>query len=156
MKKIAVFAFALLMILPILAQAPQGAMVWRSADLKAYATSLAPKLDSHHLASQALGNFGFYNALVVHREGTGEAEYHETSADVMFVESGECSMILGGTIKDGKPSGAGEIRGTVIEDGKTYQLAAGDIVHVPPKTPHQVVIAAGGQITYVVFKENAH
>ena len=153
MKRALVIATATLGMLPALAQAPAGIRIWKSADLKAYAASLAPRVNAQKFASQPLADFGFYTAQVAHREGSGEAEYHENAADVMVVQTGECTLILGGTIKDSHPSGAGEIRGTAIDGGQSYSMGPGDMVHVPAKTPHQMVLAAGGQITYVVVKE---
>lgn len=142
----------LLTILPLVAQAPSAIKVWKTADLKSMGDALKTRLDAHHLASQSLGTLEGESALVVRREGPGEAEWHDNSADLMFVQSGECSITLGGTITDGHSTGPGETRGTTIEGGQSYTIAAGDVVHVPPKTPHQVVIPAGGQITYFIVK----
>jgi mannose-6-phosphate isomerase-like protein (cupin superfamily) len=144
--------FALMASLPMVAQAPKGIMVWKSADLKAYAATLAPKVDAHHVASQALADFGTHNVMIAHREGSGEAEWHDNAADFMVVQSGACSLILGGTIVGGHSTGPGETRGASIEGGQTYPLAPGDIVNIPAKTPHQMILPPGGQVTYFVVK----
>jgi uncharacterized RmlC-like cupin family protein len=34
-------------------------------------------------------------------------------------------------------------------------LAAGDVVHIPVKMPHQMLVAPGQQITYFVVKIDA-
>jgi mannose-6-phosphate isomerase-like protein (cupin superfamily) len=65
-------------------------------------------------------------------------------------------MILGGTIKDGRTTGAGEIRGASIDAGQSYAVAPGDIINIPPKTPHQMTLPPGGQITYFVVKVVSH
>ena len=152
MKKLIVIAAAALVILPVIAQAPQGIAVWKAAELKAYATSLAPKIDAQKLATQALANFGGYNALMVHRAGPGEAEFHETAADFTVIVDGAGTLILGGTVKDGHSTGAGEIRGPSIDGGKSYPVAPGDVINIPAKTPHQMTVPAGGNITYMVVK----
>ncbi len=143
---------ALLAIMPLVAQAPAGGTVWKADDLKARGAALAPRVDAHHVATQALGNFGGYSAMVAHREGSGEAEWHDNAADIIVVESGGCTMILGGTIQGGQSTGPGETRGTSIDGGQSYQLAPGDIIHVPPKTPHQMMLPPGGNISYWVIK----
>jgi mannose-6-phosphate isomerase-like protein (cupin superfamily) len=145
-------ASVLLMILPVVAQAPKGIVVWKSADLKAYTGTLAAKVNAQKIATQALADFGGYNALVAHREATLDAEWHDNAADFMVVQSGACTLILGGTIKDSHTTGAGEIRGPSIEGGQSYEAAPGDIINIPAKTPHQMIVPAGGQITYLVVK----
>jgi mannose-6-phosphate isomerase-like protein (cupin superfamily) len=142
----------LLLILPMVAQAPKGIVVWKSTDLKAYAATLGPKIDAHKSASQALADFGVYNALMAHREGSGEAEWHDNAADIMVIQSGACTLILGGTIQGGRTTAPGEIRGTSIQGGQSHALAPGDIVNIPVKTPHQMMLPPGGQITYFVVK----
>ena len=151
------FVLIALPFLSAVAQAPQGIAVFKADSLNPYTATLAPKAaGSAKLATQSLANFGpTHNALMVYRAADGEAEYHENSADFMVVEAGACKLILGGTIKDGHPSGAGEIRGTVIEGAQTYDVAPGDIVNIPAKTPHQVIIPAGGSVTYFLVKINA-
>jgi hypothetical protein len=156
MNRLLCIASVLLMILPVVAQAPKGIMVWKSADLKAYAGTLAPKMSDLKVASQALADFGPYNALIAHREGTGEAEWHDNAADLMVIQSGGCTLIMGGTIKGGHSTAAGEIRGTSIEGGQSYAVAPGDIINIPAKTPHQMVLPAKGQITYFVWKVVTH
>ena len=156
MNRLFCIASLLLLIVPVVAQAPKGIVVWKSADLKAYAATLKPKVNEQKVASQALADFGAYNALIGHREGSGEAEWHDNAADFMVIQSGECTLILGGTIKDSHTTGAGEIRGTSIEGGQSYAVAPGDIVNIPAKTPHQMILPAGGQITYFVVKVPTH
>jgi hypothetical protein len=150
----------LLIALPILsavAQAPQGIASWKAADLRGYAATLAPKASGEQkLATQSLGNFGpSHNAVMVYRAANGEAEFHENAADFTIIEAGAADLILGGTVKDGHSTGAGEIRGPSIEGGKTYRVEPGDIINIPAKTPHQMTVPAGGSVTYMVVKVNA-
>jgi mannose-6-phosphate isomerase-like protein (cupin superfamily) len=152
MNQLVCIAFGLLMILPIVAQAPMGIMVWKSAELRGYASTLAPKVNEQKVASQPLGDFGAYNTQVAHREGSGEAEWHDNAADLMVIQSGGCTLVLGGTIKDGHTTAPGEIRGASIEGGQSYAVQPGDIINIPAKTPHQMIVPAGGQITYFVLK----
>jgi uncharacterized RmlC-like cupin family protein len=131
---------------------PAGFMHWNSATLKAFEKSLAPKINTQKVATEKLGDFGNHSALMVHRQGDGEVELHENQADVMVVQSGEARLVFGGTVIDGKATAPGEIRGRAIAGGGERKLAAGDMVHVPAKVPHQVLVAPGEQVTYVVVK----
>ncbi len=135
---------------------PAGVELWKSADLQAYQQKLSPKMNAQKVATQPLASFGNHNILVAHREGNGEAELHETQNDVMVIESGEATLIVGGTVVDPKTTAPNEIRGPSIKGGEKKSLAAGDVIHIPVKVPHQMLVENGKQITYFVVKINAH
>jgi quercetin dioxygenase-like cupin family protein len=90
--------------------------------------------------------------MVAHREGNGEAELHETESDLFVVTSGTATLTVGGILQNGKTTAPNEIRGPSIEGGTKQKLSAGDIVHIPPKTAHQLVLEPGGEFTYFVMK----
>lgn len=147
MKKVV----GLLLILPLMATEPAGYKYWSAAELKGLAKPLSTKTDAK-TSSENMGNFGVDHALTVHREGSGVAELHETESDLMVIISGKGELIVGGTMQDGKTTAAGEVRGPSIDGGAHQKLSPGDIVHVPPKTPHQVLLDPETQITYFVLK----
>jgi mannose-6-phosphate isomerase-like protein (cupin superfamily) len=120
--------------------------------LKAFATTLAAKMGASKTASQPLTKVGNYSFSMSHREGSGEAEYHATQADIMVVETGEASLTVGGSVVDGKTTAPNEIRGPSISGGTETKIGAGDIVTIPAKTPHQMKLDPGKQITYFVVK----
>ena len=72
-----------------------------------------------------------------------------------MVRKGEGSLIIGGKVVDGKTTAPNEIRGSGIDGGETHPLKAGDVVHIPPRTPHQVVLKKGQSIDYVALKVDA-
>ena len=131
---------------------PAGFELWKSGDLQAFEQKLSPKMNAQKVATQPLGSYGNHNFLMAHREGSGEAELHETQADVMVVESGEATLVVGGTVVDPKTTAPHEIRGPSIKGGEKKFLAAGDVVHIPVKVPHQMLVESGRQITYFVVK----
>jgi mannose-6-phosphate isomerase-like protein (cupin superfamily) len=134
---------------------PAGFAQWKGAELKSYEKKLAAKVDAKKIAAQPLANYGNHTLSVIHREGSGEAEWHETQGDIFIVQSGEGTLIVGGTVVDGKTTQPHEVRGPSIKDGLSKQLGPGDIVHIAAKTPHQLTIPAGKQITYAIVKVNA-
>ncbi len=131
---------------------PAGFGIWKGSELKESGKKLAPKINQQKIATEALASWGNHNLMVAHREGSGQAELHERQADVFIVQSGEASLVVGGTVVDGKTSAPHEIRGPSIKGGVTKQLGPGDIVHIAAKTPHQMIVAAGKEITYAVVK----
>jgi mannose-6-phosphate isomerase-like protein (cupin superfamily) len=133
---------------------PAGFALWKGAELKSYEKKLAPKIDAHKVATESLGNFGNHSFMVAHREGSGQAELHEKQADLFIVQSGEGTLVVGGTVVDPKTTEPNEIRGPSIKDGVSKHLGPGDVVHIPAKTPHQLMVDAGKQITYAVMKVN--
>jgi mannose-6-phosphate isomerase-like protein (cupin superfamily) len=134
---------------------PAGFGHWTSAELQGFEQKLGPKINAQKIATQPLAGYGNHSFLIAHREGNGEAELHETQNDVMVVESGEATLVVGGTVVDPKTTAPHEIRGPSIRGGEKVALAAGDVVHIPIKTAHQMLVASGKQITYFVVKIDA-
>jgi mannose-6-phosphate isomerase-like protein (cupin superfamily) len=129
---------------------PDGFRVWTSAELKAYSKSLSPKIDAKKVASQPLLAHGNYGFQIGHREGNGEAEWHEKHADIFFVQTGAATLVYGGEVVDGKSTAPNEIRGPSIKGGMEKKLAAGDVVTIPPKTAHLLKVEK--EFTYFVVK----
>ena len=129
-----------------------GVHVWRSTDIAAKGTALAQKLDAQKVATEVIAKEGNRTFIVAHREGSGLAEWHEREADVMFISAGQVTMVYGGTIVDGKTTAPGEIRGASIQGGTEAKLGPGDVLHIPAKVPHQMMLAPGMKVTYFVTK----
>jgi mannose-6-phosphate isomerase-like protein (cupin superfamily) len=141
----------LLATLAVAADAP-GVVHWSAAAMKDFRAHLAPKLDAQHVATERIADFGKYYFLSVLRTGSGQVELHENDADIFFVQSGAGTLITGGSIVDAKTTQPHEVRGTAIKGGKEMHLAAGDVVTIPAKTPHQVKLDAGKEIVYLAVK----
>jgi mannose-6-phosphate isomerase-like protein (cupin superfamily) len=145
--------FAAALCLPLAAAEPPGVVQWTAAEMRAYGKKLAPKMNELKVATEQLGKFGRYSTMVAYREASGEAEVHETVTDIFVVSAGEATLVVGGKVIGGKSTGPGEIRGASIEGGVTKKLAPGDVVHIPPNTPHQVTLAPGARpFTYMIVK----
>ncbi|MGA2882191.1 MAG: hypothetical protein ABSG13_24835 [Bryobacteraceae bacterium] len=141
----------LLLVLPLVGAEPAGYKYWSAAELKGLSKPLSNKTDAK-TSSENLGNFGADHVLMVHREGSGVAELHNTEADVIVVVSGTGTLVVGGTMPGSKNTAPGEERAPAVEGGARQKIAAGDILHIPPKTPHQVLLEPGTQITYFTLK----
>ena len=130
---------------------PPGLYIWKNSELKSFSKALAPKINDKKVATQDIAKFGNYRFMVAHREGSGEAEYHAVDADIFVVQSGAATLIYGGELVDGKTSAPNEMRAASIKGGMERPLAAGDIVTIPAKLPHQVKLT-GKEFTYFVVK----
>jgi mannose-6-phosphate isomerase-like protein (cupin superfamily) len=134
--------------------APDGFLRWTSASLAPMIQSLNAKAasDPHRAATQRLGDFSNEYFLLAHRQGDGQAEWHENEVDVFFVHSGSATLIVGGTMTDAQTVAPHEKRGAAIQGGVRQKLSAGDIVRIPAGTSHQLLVEGAQEFTYFVVK----
>ena len=131
------------------------ATVWKHNQLSAMEQKLSQELDAENSASDVLGTYGNHHVEIALRKATGNAELHETQNDVFFVISGEATLIVGGTLVDPKLTEPHEFEGKTIQGGTRTKLVAGDVVHIPFKVPHQLIVEKGKEIEYFVVKIDA-
>jgi mannose-6-phosphate isomerase-like protein (cupin superfamily) len=128
---------------------PSQPIFWSATQQKDFdRKALAALNPVRHLGTERLTD----SAFVAYRNGPGQAEIHEKQADLLLIRSGEGAVLVGGKIVDGKPSGAGEVRGRAIEGGTKYPIAAGDILYIPANMVHQFLIEPGQSFTAMVVK----
>jgi mannose-6-phosphate isomerase-like protein (cupin superfamily) len=151
MKRIGLFVLALAGF-AVAAGDPPGFTLWKASDLKAYEQQMAQKLGPTKAATQQLIDFGTHLTMMAYRQTDGEAEIHEGVTDVFYVLNGEATLVVGGKVIGAKSTGPGELRGISIQGGVPKKIAAGDIVNIPVKTPHQTLVKAGQKVTYFVVK----
>lgn len=138
-----------------MAALPVGYTHWTTQQIQDRDQSLPAKMSKVKVATAPLGGWGNHSMSLVHREGSGEAELHETQSDILIIRDGEGSIVVGGTIPDSRRTSAHEIRGSKIEGGEKQALHPGDVVHVSPKTPHQILLEPGHKIDYFAVKVDA-
>jgi mannose-6-phosphate isomerase-like protein (cupin superfamily) len=133
---------------------PAGFEHWPIASAQSMAHVLAAEAtkDPHHFAVKQLSDFPNEAFLLVHREADGSPELHETQVDVMFVQSGSATLVVGGTLLNAETVAPHEKRNGTIQGGTRQKLSAGDVVRVPARTPHQLLLDGAHEITYFVVK----
>jgi mannose-6-phosphate isomerase-like protein (cupin superfamily) len=131
---------------------PPAFHLWKAAELQAFPRTLAPKLNASQMVSQPLAAEHNYSFLALLRKTTGEVEVHETKADIFVIESGEATLIVGGTVEHARTTQPNEIRGASIVGGVEKKIAAGDVLTIPPKMPHQVKVEPGKEVAYLAIK----
>src|SRR5215469_1886019 len=141
----------LLVTVPLFAADPSTFLLWKSADLQHYERTLHAKVDQDHVANERLPDFAGHAVFVVHREGTGPVEAHDTVTHVIYVISGEADLIVGGTMANEKRLAPEQLRGTSITGGETKRVRAGDVMYIPPRAPHWFKVEMGRQITYLML-----
>jgi mannose-6-phosphate isomerase-like protein (cupin superfamily) len=134
---------------------PAGYSHWTASQMDAREKTLPAKMTKVKVATESMGGWGNHSMSLVLREGSGEAELHQTQSDILFIRGGEASIVIGGTIPDGHKTTANEIRGSRIEGGEKQPLRAGDVLHISPKTPHQMILEPGQKLDYYAVKVDA-
>jgi mannose-6-phosphate isomerase-like protein (cupin superfamily) len=140
--------------LPAQEQAPPGFHIWSADSLRPYIkamTAEAPS-DPHKFAVRQLADYVNDGYLLVHREADGQVEWHETQADVFFVQSGSAVLLLGGELVNGETVGPHEKRNGHIVGGMRRPITAGDVIRIPPRIPHQVLLNGSKNFDYFVIK----
>ena len=141
---------------PLRGADPEGFGLWKGTSVRNSGKELSGKIDDQKFAWQALGTYQNHLMGISHREGDGSAELHETQVDILIVESGEATLVVGGTMMAPRTIKPHEVRGSSIEGGEVKQLVVGDVVHIPAKVPHQLKIASGKTFTYLVVKVDSN
>jgi mannose-6-phosphate isomerase-like protein (cupin superfamily) len=110
---------------------------------------------------------------VLHRAHTepgaanaGGALTHERITEVYHIISGTGTLVTGGTIKDAKAlapdnvivttlAGPGKTGGP-IQGGVSREVGPGDVIVIPPNTPHWFSAVDGDQIVYLAVRMDPH
>jgi len=144
---------AVLLLAPALTAEPPALGVWRAAELQQRDAALSKKIGPDHSARETLADYEHHRFRLLYRDADGNPEQHDNIIDVVFVQSGEGTLVVGGTMIGKRAgSGAGEYLGTGLEGGERRALGAGDVVHIPAAIPHRFLVPQGKHITYVLVK----
>jgi mannose-6-phosphate isomerase-like protein (cupin superfamily) len=133
---------------------PEGFQHWTGASLKDLEQTLKSEADAsaHHMSVRALGDFPQDKFMLSRRQTDGMPEWHENQADVFFVQSGSATLVVGGTLVGAENTEPHEKRNGTIQGGVRQKLSAGDVVRIPPKVPHQLLLDGSPEFTYFVVK----
>jgi mannose-6-phosphate isomerase-like protein (cupin superfamily) len=104
------------------------------------------------IASVPLVHYPGHFTMLAYRSQSGGAELHKQFADIFVIVDGSAKLISGGSIVAPKSTSPIEMIGTGILNGKERTVHAGDIVHIPAGTPHQMKLEPGSGILYFVVK----
>ncbi len=130
---------------------------WTGKELKADEKTLHEKVAGPYKNSSIkLADYGSSNVSISRREANGIPEVHDHMDDYFVVQSGEATLIVGGeVVNPKKQEDARETRGDSIKGGERKKLVIGDVVHIPHRMPHQLLVDKGRAFTYFVIKVKA-
>lgn len=128
---------------------------WSTEELSQRDEALSARMRSDHSARETLAGYGnpsgSHRFRFIRRDADGIPEQHESIEDVVFVHSGEATLVVGGEIVN-RTGGNGEYTGTDIEDGIYYAVGPGDVLRIPADVPHRYLVPDGGHVTYVLVR----
>lgn len=152
MRAVAWTCAAALLAGPVFAADPPGFALWRASDLKGHDAALSTHVGVDHSSRETLADFKSHRFRMLYRDADGNPEQHDAIIDIVMVQSGEGTLVLGGTMAGRRTTGPGESVGTRLDGGERHALGAGDIVHIPAGIPHSFLVPSGKHITYVLLK----
>lgn len=148
-------SLCVVLVMPVFGADPANFALWTSADLMRHDEALSKKVGPDHSARETLADYTSHRFRMLYRDGDGFPEQHDNLVDVVMVQSGESTLLLGGRMigkRSPEGAGAGEFVGTGIEGGERHRIGAGDVLHIPPGVPHSFLVEKGKHVTYVLVK----
>jgi len=131
---------------------PQDYVLWSAAVVDAAAERLEQSLGDKALVWETIGNYEGHSVYLVLRGRTSRAEIHDTESDVQISIRGKATSVVGGVLLDAESLPRKQQRGTTIEGGVRQELTPGDVMHIPPGAPHQLLIAPEDDYMYLLIK----
>jgi mannose-6-phosphate isomerase-like protein (cupin superfamily) len=121
-------------------QIEEGSRIW---DTRFVFTSVLPEAEHRP-----------HDISIVHREGYTQPEIHELKWDLYVILDGSGTVLVGGERVgwvEGRPADEQqpELRGA-----QAFEVTKGDLVHVPARVWHQVVLQPGAAMTYALINVN--
>lgn len=145
-------AVVLMGVASLRADDPKGFAMWKANELKQHDTELSKHVAADHSSRETLADYGDHRFRMLYRDADGNPEQHDAIIDIVMVQSGAGTLVLGGTMVGKRGTNAGEWVGTRLDGGDRHPLGPGDIVHIPAGIPHSFLVAPGSHITYVLLK----
>ena len=97
------------LVAPTSAVEPPGVAIWTSSELRQRDAALSTKVGPDHSARETLADYGDHRFRLLYRDADGVPEQHDNIVDVMIVQSGEGTVLVGGKMINPRAgSAAGE------------------------------------------------
>jgi mannose-6-phosphate isomerase-like protein (cupin superfamily) len=101
---------------------------------------------------QTLEDYDDHLIAVSYLQGGGPAELHQSQSEILIVQSGEGTLVVGGAILKADVVKPLEIQGTSMSGGSETPLRQGDIVHISANVPHQLRAGTGKRLIYTTIR----
>jgi|TARA_B110000438_G_scaffold182335_1_gene174258 mannose-6-phosphate isomerase-like protein (cupin superfamily) len=130
---------------------PSGFGLWRAAELEQRNMTIVERMRPDGSSRATLADYGAggssHRLRFIRRDRDGWPELHDDIIDVVFVQSGQGTVLV-----EGKMIGESNVPGSEIDGGVRFTITAGDVLHIPAKMPHAYLTSPGDHITYVLLR----
>ena len=135
-----------------------------ATELRSYADSLAARAarePGRQIPGRPLGRDSVLAMVLLRRDSSSRPEVHEQVADVFVIQAGRGVVVSGGRVEGAQLMEPGEWNGgrilpdTATSGGRSLMrrpAVPGDVVVIPAGVPHQMEVAPGEFVTYLVLK----
>lgn len=152
MKRLMLLTVLMLATITLRAADPPGFAKWTADELERHDAELSKHVGADHSSRETLADYGDHRFRMIYRDADGNPEQHDTIIDIVYIQSGQTTLVLGGMMAGRRATTEGEWVGTRLDGGDRHELGAGDIVHIPAGVPHSFLVADGSHVTYVLLK----
>ena len=87
----------------VLAADPPGFAIWKAGELKAHDAALPAHVAEDHSSRETLADYGTHRFRMLYRDADGNPEQHDAIIDIVYVQSGEGTLVMGGRCRDAVP-----------------------------------------------------
>ena len=95
-----------------------------------------------------------HDVQIIHRAGYTQPEIHATKWDIYVILDGSGTALVGGERVNWIDGRAPEDQRPRLSGAQEFEVTEGDMLHIPARVWHQVVVAPGESITYALI--NVH
>jgi mannose-6-phosphate isomerase-like protein (cupin superfamily) len=96
-----------------------------------------------------------HSVSIVHRQGYTQPEIHERKWDLYVILEGSGTVLMGGErtgwVDDGRPP---ERQRPALQGATAFEVTEGDVLHVPARVWHQLLLPEGRSMTYALINVN--
>lgn len=103
-------------------------------------TSVLPQAEYRH-----------HDISIVHREGYTQPEIHETKWDLYVILEGSGTLLVGGDRRGWIDGRSPEEQRPWLEGATEFEVEVGDVVNVPAKSWHHLMLPEGRKMTYMLI-----
>ena len=103
-------------------------------------------------ACETIRQFPGYSLMLMVLVRSGDAVIDENHADILSVLDGQAILATGGTLERPRRVSLGKTSGTAISGGSTRKLLAGDVIHLAPGVPHQLLLGGDRTISLLISR----
>ena len=96
------------------------------------------------------GDNDHWLVLIAQQDTANPPEMHAQETDIYIAVEGTAELTIDGEIQGAREKSPGQFVGGEIVGGRTITLSAGDVVHIPAMTPHQLSTVGSAYKQFVV------